>query len=308
MSKKEEKNLELSQQEKEIINRDNPTGFKVIVREFKKDKLATFSLIVFLSIIAFVVIGSFILDKEKVMTVDILKSFLYPGEEGFVLGTDQAGRSLFGQLVIGARNSIIVGVSVTIITNFIGITVGLIIGYYGGIVDNIIMRIIDFIQVLPRLMLIIIFVTIVPSYNIITFIFIMSILFWTGAARLVRSKALSEGRRDYISASKTMGTPAWKIMVGGILPNISSIIIVDFILVLAGNIGIETGLTFLGFGFPQGTPSLGTLVNYALDPLILKDRAYIWLPASILILILMLSINYIGRAFRRAADAKQRLG
>ena len=80
----------------------------------------------------------------------------------------------------------------------------MIIGYYGGIVDNIIMRIIDFIQVLPILMLIIVFVTLVPSYNMVTFVFIMSVFYWVGIARLVRSKALSEGRRDYISASKTM--------------------------------------------------------------------------------------------------------
>ena len=79
------------------------------------------------------------------------------------------------------------------------------------------MRIIDFIQVLPTLMLIIVFVTLVPKYDMVTFVFIMSVFYWTGIARLVRSKALSEGRRDYISASKTMGTPSWKIMFGGIL-------------------------------------------------------------------------------------------
>lgn len=304
MSKKEQKK-ELSQQDK---MHESPSGFSVIVREFKKDKLATFSLIVFVLLIAFVTIGSFVINKDEIMQVDLFKQFLRPGEEGYLLGTDKGGRSIFGQLIIGARNSFIVGFSVTIITTVVGVIVGLIIGFYGGIVDNIIMRIIDFVQVLPRLMIIIVFVTIVPKYNIFSFIFIMSVFFWTGAARLVRSKALSEGRRDYISASKTMGTPSWKIMVGGILPNISSIIIVDFILTLAGNIGLETGLTFLGFGFPIDVPSLGTLVNYALDPLILKDRIYIWLPASILILVMMLSINYTGRAFKRASDAKQRLG
>ena len=83
-----------------------------------------------------------------------------------------------GQLFIGTRNSILIGASVTILTNVVGIIVGLIIGYYGGIVDNIIMRIIDFIQVLPILMLIIVFVTLVPSYNMVTFVFIMSVFYW----------------------------------------------------------------------------------------------------------------------------------
>ena len=96
--------------------------------------------------------------------------------------------------------------------------------------------------------------------------------------------------------------------VGGILPNISSILIISAILDLAGNMGIEIGLTFLGFGLPDGVPSLGTLINKALDPTVLRDRMYIWFPASMVVLVLMLSINYAGQALRRASDAKQRLG
>lgn len=287
---------------------DNPSGFKVIVREFKKDKLATFALAVLTIILLAVFIGSLFFDVNKVMKVDLFNSFLRPGENGYILGTDQGGRSLFGQLIVGTRNTIIIGFFVTVLTTCIGIAVGLVIGYYGGLVDNIIMRIIDFIQVLPVLMIIIVFVTLVPRYNMATFVFIMSIFYWCGIARLVRSKALSEGRRDYISASKTMGTPTWKIMVKGILPNISSILIIDSILSLAGNMGIEIGLTFLGFGLPPQVPSLGTLINKALDPTILRDRMYVWFPASMLVLVLMLSINYAGQALRRASDAKQRLG
>lgn len=293
---------------RQIKKTQNPTGFKVIIREFQKDKLATFALVVLVGIILTVFIGSLFFNLDDVMKVDLFKSYLRPGEEGYLLGTDQGGRSLLGQLIIGTRNSIIIGFSVTVLTTITGIIVGLIIGFYGGIVDNIIMRIIDFIQVLPVMMLIIVFVTMVPSYNMFTFVFIMSVFYWVGIARLVRSKALSEGRRDYVSASKTMGTPSWKIMFFGILPNISSILIIDSILGFAGNIGIETGLTFLGFGLPPGIPSLGTLVNKALDPTVLRDRMYVWFPAAMLILVLMLSINYAGQALRRASDAKQRLG
>lgn len=304
MSKEKEMKKDASLDKKNVT----PSAFKVIIREFRKDKLATFSLGVFILILLTVFIGSLFFNLEDVMRVNLMDSFLRPGEEGYFLGTDQAGRPLLGQLFIGTRNSIIIGSSVTFLTTFTGIIVGLIIGFYGGIVDNIIMRIIDFIQVLPVLMIIIVFVTLVPSYNMVTFVFIMSVFYWCGIARLVRSKALSEGRRDYISASKTMGTPSWKIMIGGILPNISSILIIDAILGLAGNMGIEIGLTFLGFGLPPGTPSLGTLINKALDPTILRDRMYIWFPASMLVLVLMLSINYAGQALRRASDAKQRLG
>ncbi len=298
MFKKKNKNINVS---------EKPTGISVIVRELKKDKVAMMSLIILGLLFATVFIGSMLLNQEEVMRISLLDKYAAPGE-GFWLGADAGGRDILGQLVIGARNSIIVGVAVTIFTSVIGIIVGLVAGYYGGAVDNTIMRLVDFLTILPRLMLIIVFVTVVPKYNLVTFIFIMSIFYWTGIARLIRSKVLTESRRDYVLASKTMGTSDLKILFREVLPNISSIIIVDSTLNLAGNIGIETGLTFLGFGFPPSTPSLGTLVGYATDPEVMSSKLWVWLPASLLILVMMLCINYVGQALKRAADARQRLG
>lgn len=131
---------------------------------------------------------------------------------------------------------------------------------------------------------------------------------WVGTARLVRSKTLSESKRDYVNASKTMGTSDFAIMLKGIVPNLSSILIVEMTLNFAGNVGIETGLSFLGFGLPESTPSLGTLVSSAFNQTVLAEKWWVWLPASMLILVLMLGINYVGQALRRSADAKQRIG
>ena len=284
---------------------EKPTGFTVIMREIKKDKFAIISLIILGVLFLTIFIGAFLTNQEEVMKISLLDKYAAPGE-GFYLGADSGGRDILGQLIIGARNSIIIGVTIT--TSGIGIVVGLVAGYYGGIVDDLIMRLIDFIMILPTLMLVIVFITIVPKYNILTFIFIMTAFYWVGTARLIRSKALSESRRDYVHASKTMGTSDLKIIFREVLPNISSIIIVDSTLALAGNIGIETGLSFLGFGLPPSIPSLGTLVGYATDPEVLSSKLWIWLPASILILIMMLCINYVGQALKRAADARQRLG
>ena len=124
----------------------------------------------------------------------------------------------------------------------------------------------------------------------------------------IRSKALSERELDYIHASQTLGTPHWKIILFQLLPNVSSLIIVNFILNLAGNIGLESSLTFLGFGLPESTPSLGTLISYARNPDVLENKWWIWVPASLMILVLMLSINFVGQALKRAADARQRRG
>lgn len=286
-----------------------PTGIQVVWREFKKDKLALFSLIgSIMLMIAIMIMALWTIDQTEVMKIQLLERFTEPGVRGFILGADEAGRDMFGQLIIGAKNSILIAVAVTIIANVVGIGLGIIMGYYGGFIDNFFMRIIDFFITLPTTMIIIVVVTIIPSYGILDLILILAAFQWMSTARLVRSKALSEARRDYISASKTMGTSDFAIMFKGLLPNLSSLLIVEVTLSFAGNVGIETGLSFLGFGLPPSTPSLGTLVSYAMNPIILSSKWWVWLPASILILVMMLGINYVGQALRRSADAKQRLG
>lgn len=157
-------------------------------------------------------------------------------------------------------------------------------------------------------MIVIAFVTAVPKYNVMSFALIMTAFLWMGIARMIRSKALQEKEQEYVHASKTVGSTPFNIMFKQVLPNLSSIIIVTMTLNFAANIGLESALSFLGFGFPESTPSLGTLVSYARNPQTLEFRWWIWLPASLLILVLMLSINNVGQALKRAADAKQRRG
>ena len=103
------------------------------------------------------------------------------------------GRDVLGQLIIGARNSILIGFAITIITSIIGVGLGIISGYYGGMIDNILMRIVDFIMILPIMLIIIVFVSVIPKYSIWSFIWIMCAFYWVGKARLFRSKTLSEG-------------------------------------------------------------------------------------------------------------------
>ena len=289
--------------EEKVITK-TPSGFSVVAREFKKDKGALAALITLSAILIFVVLFNIYIRVSGVYStyfdVDLLNIFLKPGEDGFLLGTDVGGHSVFGWLMMGMLNSILIAVAVTAITIGFGTAVGLVIAYYGGRVDNIVMRFVDF-------MVIIVFVSIKRDYGLVLFILILSAFAWMGSTRLVRSKALSESRRDYVLASKTMGTPDWKIMLQGILPNISSIIIVEATLSLAANMGIEVGLTYLGFGLPAGTPSIGTMLSYAKDADVLINKMYIWLPAALAILIIVLCINSIGGALRRSLDARQRL-
>lgn len=285
----------------------SPSSWSIVWREIVRDKLALFSLILLGFIITFVYGVSIVLDQSEIVKVDLFAIHQAPSSE-FWLGTDYGGRDVFGQLIIGTRNSLSIGILVTLISGLVGITVGIVSGYFGGNTDNILMRILDFFMILPTLMIVIVFVSIVPDYTIIAFSLIMSSFLWMGIARLIRSKALQEKELDYVNASKTVGSSHFKIIFTQVLPNISSLIIVTMTLNLAANIGLESGLSFLGFGFPESTPSLGTLVSYARNPQTLEYRWWIWVPASLLILILMLSINNVGQALKRATDAKQRRG
>ena len=285
-----------------------PTGLQVVFREFLKDRLAFFSLISIVVVTIGVVVWSyFFIDLSELMKVKPREKFTAP-LNGYLLGTDEGGRDILGQIVVGAKNSLLIAIAITIITGVVGIVIGVICGYFGGWIDNLFMRIIDFFITIPSLLVIIVFLTVVPKLTIPIFILVMSIFLWTGTARLVRSKALTESRRDYIQASKTLGTNDFVIIIKELLPNLSSILIVELTLNFAGNVGIETGLTYLGFGLPFSTPSLGALVASANNPLVLQQYWWVWLPASLFILLMMLGINYVGQALRRAADSRQRLG
>lgn len=290
-----------------VVEQRSPSALRILIKELYRDKLALVSLIFLLGTMLFVFGTSLILDQKEIVSVDLFAIHEPPSDQ-FILGTDYGGRDVFGQLIIGTRNSLAIGIMVTLFSGAFGIIYGVVSGYFGGHIDNIMMRILDFFNVLPFLMIIIVFVAIVPSYNTLTFSIIMAAFSWMGIARLIRSKALQEKELDYAQASKTLGTSNLKIIFNQVLPNITSLIIVTMTLNLASNIGLESGLSFLGFGFPENTPSLGTLLSYARNPQTLEFRWWIWIPAAILILLLMLSVRNVGEALRRAADAKQRRG
>lgn len=305
MKKVEGNTVSVELNAKETIK--SPSGFTIVWRELVRDKLAMVSLVFLILITAFVYGVALLLDQEEIVKVDLFSIYEPPGDQ-FILGTDYGGRDVFGQLIIGTRNSLSITILVTVMTGIIGVIFGLISGYFGGHIDNVLMRVLDFFNILPFTMIVIAFVAIVPKYSVMTFSLIMTAFLWMGIARLIRSKALQEKELDYIQAARTLGTSHVKIIFKHLLPNCISLIIVNMTINLAANIGLESGLSFLGFGFPENTPSLGTLLSYARNPQTLEFRWWIWVPASVLILLLMLSINNVGQALKRATDARQRRG
>ena len=278
--------------------------FRSLLKEFRKDKLAVIALGTLSLLLLLVFVGSVFFDASQVMQVDLLNRYASPGK-GHLLGTDEAGRDVLGQLLLGARTSLMAGTAVTALNGFIGIGLGLLSGYYGGLLDRLLMRFIDFIMVLPASVLVLVLMTTLSEYNLFTFILLMSALSWAGKSKVFRNRTQSETKRDYVRASKTAGTNDLLIMFREILPNFGSLVIINTTMSLARNIGMETGLSFLGFGLPSTVPSLGNLLRYAISPTVFENYLWVWLPASTFIFAMLLCIIYVGQALRRAADAKQ---
>ena len=282
--------------------------WKIMWREIYRDKFALIGLILFIGILLTVYIWAPFIDQADAGFVNLRTRLLSPDGIGgeFPLGTDSAGRDMLSQLILSARNSFTLTFIVTGGAAVIGILFGLIAGFYGGHVDNVMMRLLNFMGMIPFLMLVIVFVSLVPNYSTLTFGLIMIFFTWQGTGVLLRIKTLQQGKMDYVSASKTLGTPNIIIIFREVLPNLVSIIVSNLTLMLAANMGIETGLTFLGFGLPFGTPSLGRLIFYARTPANLTGRWWLWLPAALLVVVMMLCVNFVGQALNRAADAKKR--
>jgi len=299
---------DLEKLSKEAEEEATPSSAKIIWSEFKADKPAMVALVVVVAFILFVMIGALFINTPKMMETDIMNYNTAPGTNGFLLGADTGGRSIVQQLIVGARNSIGISIGLTIISSTFGICWGLVSGYFNGYIDWGMQRVYDFMMMLPMTMMIIVLVTIIKNYNAVTLTLIFSIFYWEGTSRLIRSRTLSESEKDYVAAAKTSGTSNFKIIFKEIMPNISSLIIVDTTLSFAENIGVETGLSYLGFGLPIQTPSLGTLIANANDPNNITEYWWTWLPAALLIIILCLSISYIGQVVRRSADSSQRQG
>jgi peptide/nickel transport system permease protein len=233
---------------------------------------------------------------------------LQPPSWAHPFGTDQLGRDLLTRVLYGGRISLLVGLMVVIITLIIGVPVGAIAGYYGGWVDDLLMRIIDSFLTLPSLMILILLSAIlrelkVPFFqrnNVLTIAIVIGILSWMTVARLIRAIFLTLREMEYVTAARALGASNSRIIVGEVLPNGFGPIIVESTLEIGWAIMEESGLSFLGFGIQPPTPSWGNLLNSAQEHLI-KDPWLAIFP-GIFIFLTIISINYIGDGLRDALD------
>ncbi|MGM9609335.1 MAG: ABC transporter permease [Eubacteriales bacterium] len=227
-----------------------------------------------------------------------------------LLGTDSNGMDVFVRLMYGGRISLTIGFIVVLLETLIGVVLGGISGYFGGWVDQVIMRIVDIFNCIPTLPILLIASAVIDSWEvsadqrIYILMAIITLFSWSGVARLVRGQILSLREQEYITATEVMGLPTWRRIFHHLIPNVMPQLIVSMTLGLGSVILYESTLSYLGLGVQFPKAAWGTMISAVNDPEVLNYHTNVWLPAGLLIVVAVLGFNFVGDGLRDAMDPK----
>ena len=253
--------------------------------------------------------GETIKIREVVQHESGINSYADPSKD-HLLGTDDKGMDVFVRLMYGGRISLTIGFIVVILETLIGIVLGGLAGYFGGWVDQVIMRIVDIFTCVPTLPILLIASAMIDSWQvspdtrIYLLMAIITIFSWSGVARLVRGQILSLREQEYITATEVMGLPTWRKIFVHLIPNVMPQLIVSMTLGLGSVILYESTLSFLNLGVQLPKAAWGTMIATSNDPQVLSYHMNMWLPAGVMIVIAVLGFNFVGDGLRDAMDPK----
>lgn len=273
------------------------------LRRFLHHRLAVIGAII-LSVLALGAIFAPLIAPHDPNAINLLKISQPPDGENW-LGTDRVGRDIFSRLLYGGRVSLSVGFVAVGIYLTIGFVLGALSGYLGGAVDNLLMRFTEIVMCFPTFVLILILVGMVGP-NITNVMLVIGLFGWPDVARLIRGQVLSLREMDYVTAARAMGGGHWYVMARHIAPNVIGPLTVAGSLGIAGAILAEAGLSFLGLGVVQPTPSWGSILNEARNPATLATEPWLWLAPGTAISLAVLAANFIGDGLRDAFDVRSR--
>jgi len=273
----------------------------LVLRRLLRHRLAVVSLVfLFLLIVVAVLapvvapIGPYRIDFRHVLT---------PPDSTFILGTDTAGRDVWARLVYGARVSLTVGFAAVLISQTVGISLGMIAGHYGGWLDQVLMRATDAIMCFPSLVLMIV-VAAAFGAGLSRTILVIGFISWPPVARLVRGQILGLRESEYVTASRVVGVGDRSIMVRHLFPNVVPYVVVAATFGVAYAILDEAALSFLGLGVPVPEPSWGNMLSDAQSISVMTMAPWFWIPPGIMISATVLAITFIGDGLRDALDPR----
>lgn len=279
------------------------SGFAAVWRRFCRHRLAVVSLFILLVMILLAVFAPLIAPYSPTKPTG---AFSKGPTMKNILGTDQASRDVFSRLLYAMQSSLLVGFLATVISTLIGVTLGLISGYFGGWIDKVIMSLTDMVMSFPYILLVMVAAAIFEP-GLWTIILILGFVDWPGVTRLVRGNVLSLRETNFVKSSRAAGMSHWYILFREILPNTIAPALVFATSVFALSILDEAALSYLGLGVQPPTPSLGNMLGGAESLTVLTTKPWLWLPAGLAVILLVTCINLVGDALRDALDPRNTL-
>lgn len=287
--------------EKKVIKKSKKNSqAKEIWRRFRKSKTAMLGLVLLIFVVGIAVFADVIVPYENAIAQDIPNRLQGPGAAHW-FGTDEAGRDLFARIVHGSRYSLAIGIITTIVSMIIGGLLGAVAAYYGGWVDNVIMRVTDVIMTVPPILLSLAVVAALGA-NLRNLLIAITVSCVPGIIRMVRSVVLGVVEEDYIEAARSYGTSDMRIILKYVIPNALGPIIVTATMNVATMILSASGLSFLGMGVQPPAPEWGALLSDA-ETYMFSAPHLLYIP-GLFIVIAALSFNLAGDGLRDALDPK----
>jgi peptide/nickel transport system permease protein len=279
-----------------------PTGSvgRRILRTFLQNRLAVAGAVILLVLVLFCWVGPLVYQTNQI-TVELGRANLRPGGS-YPLGTDGYGYDILGRLMEGGRSSLVLGMTVAVSSTVFGTVYGAIAGYAGGLLDAIMMRLVDTFLAVPTLVMLLILVNLFKP-NLFLIILLLAVLSWLQVARLVRGEVLTLKTREYVQAVRMAGGARWRIIARHLVPNSIGVIVVTGTFTVADSILYVSALSFLGLGLPPPHADWGTMLSNGLDYLF---DGYWWevYPPAIILIVTVVAFNLIGDAIRDALDVR----
>ncbi|UCF60643.1 MAG: ABC transporter permease [Anaerolineaceae bacterium] len=281
---------------------------------FKRHKMAVIGVVILILLILYSVVGAFFFTEAEANHTDLTLKFKPPSSE-HPLGTDVIGRDILARTIFGGQISLMIGLSAMIVQVMVGVLIGAIAGYYGGLLDSILMRFTEAMFNIPQLPLLLVLSKMlsdkIPSVNlfgrefsgsVVVIVAVIGLTSWMGLARIVRANFLSLREQDFVTAAKCIGASNASIIFEHILPNTMAPVIVNATLGVANAIINEAYVSFLGVGVMPPTATWGNMLNGAYK--YIESAPWLWIFPGGLIVLTVLSINFVGDGLRDALDPR----